>query len=90
MWDHVFHAVRELTTTPTGWGAIVESMENAFSDPKHVIILGIAVVIIVVVYVNYRVAKWLENQAEHYHEHHDQHAHQGQSHSGKHPDGPRH
>lgn len=88
MLHQAFQPVRELTATPTGWSAIVESMESAFSDPKHVIILGIAVVIIVVVYVNYRVAKWLENQAEHYHEHHDHHGHHGQP--EKHSGGSRH
>ena len=74
MLGEIFQSVRAMTTA-TGWSAIVESMESAFSDPKHVIILGIAFVIAVVIFINYRVAKWLEHQAEHYHEHHEHEKH---------------
>jgi divalent metal cation (Fe/Co/Zn/Cd) transporter len=45
-----------------GWSDVVKSMEAAFSDPKHVIILGIVAGSIVVLYVNYRVARWLEQK----------------------------
>ncbi len=71
----LIQCVRVLTSG-SGWDAIVESMHDAFADPKHIIILGIALAIGIVLYVNYRVAKWLEDQAEHYHEHHPhQHTH---------------
>ena len=50
-----------------GWSAVVESMEAAFSDPTHIIVLGIVFGSLVVLYANYRVARWIERKGEHRH-----------------------
>lgn len=49
-----------------GWSAVVESMEAAFSDPTHIIVLGIVAGSLIVVYANYRVARWIERKGEHH------------------------
>lgn len=51
-----------------GWSAVVESMEAAFSDPTHIIVLGIVFGSLVVLYANYRVARWIERRGEQHHE----------------------
>ena len=55
-----------LVPARAGWSAVVESMEAALSDPTHVIVLGIAVGVVIVLYVNYRVARWIERKGEHH------------------------
>ncbi|MDF1810482.1 MAG: hypothetical protein P1U42_12400 [Phycisphaerales bacterium] len=42
-----------------GWDTMVHSMRGAIEDQSHVIILGITLGVLVFVWVNYRLAKWL-------------------------------
>ena len=56
-----------------GWGDVVKSMEAAFSDPKHIIVLGIVAGSLVVLYANYRVARWLERKGDEHHHTSDPH-----------------
>ena len=45
-----------------GWDDVVRSLKGAIEDPTHVNILGIALGLMVAVWVNYRIAKWLLGQ----------------------------
>ena len=49
-----------------GWSAMVDSMQAAIEDRSHLVGLGVAAGIIVMVYANYRVARWLERKSEHH------------------------
>ncbi len=74
MFGNVFHLLSQLfAPAQVGWSDVVESMEAAFSDPKHVIVLGIVTGSIVVLYVNYRVARWIERKSDEHHHHPDSH-----------------
>lgn len=42
-----------------GWGDVVRSLKGAIEDPSHVNTLGIVVGVVLVVWVNYRIARWL-------------------------------
>jgi len=57
-----------------GWGDVVKSMEAAISDPKHIIVLGIVAGLLVVLYANYRVARWIERKSDEHHHHPDSHS----------------
>ncbi|MHA7813437.1 MAG: hypothetical protein ACX94C_08605 [Phycisphaerales bacterium] len=41
----------------------MKSMEAAFSDPTHIIVLGIVVGSVIVIYANYKVARWIERKS---------------------------
>jgi hypothetical protein len=41
----------------------VHSLKGAIDDRSHVVILGIALGVVVVVYVNWKLAKWLVSQS---------------------------
>jgi hypothetical protein len=43
------------------WGQLVDSMRGAIEDRSHVMNLGIAVGVVVVIWVNWSVAKWVLN-----------------------------
>lgn len=63
MFGYGFQSLAQLISpADVAWSDVVQSMEAAFSDPKHVIILGVIAGSIVVLYVNYRVARWLERK----------------------------
>lgn len=47
------------TLAQAGWGDVVDSLQGAIEDRSHVVVLGVVVVVLVVVWVNWRVAKWL-------------------------------
>ena len=59
----VFHAGLG-SPARAGWSAVVNSMEAAFSDPTHIIVLGIVVGSVIVIYANYKVARWIERKSE--------------------------
>lgn len=67
MFGQFFYLVsRNQLPARAGWSDVVKSMEAAFSDPKHIIILGVIAGSIIVVYANYRVARWIERKSEHH------------------------
>ena len=47
-----------------GWGDVVSSLKGAIEDRSHVSILGIALGIMVLFWVNYRIARWLLSQSQ--------------------------
>lgn len=47
------------TIAQAGWGDVVESLKGAIEDPSHVNTLGIVLGVVLVVWVNYRIARWL-------------------------------
>jgi hypothetical protein len=47
------------TLAQTGWGDVVDSLKGAIEDRSHVVTLGIAAAVVLSVWVNYKVAKWL-------------------------------
>jgi hypothetical protein len=42
-----------------GWDSLVESMRGAIADRSHVTHLGYVIGIVLVVWINWRVAKWI-------------------------------
>ena len=42
-----------------GWAQAVKSMHAAIEDPSHVMYLGCGLGLIVLVWVNWRVARWI-------------------------------
>lgn len=46
-----------------GWDEVVHSLKGAIDDRSHVVILGIALGVVVLVYVNWKLAKWLVSQS---------------------------
>jgi hypothetical protein len=61
MFEHMLQVVSG-SSARVGWSALVDSMESALSDRTHLVVLGIAAGVIFVLYVNYRVARWLDRR----------------------------
>lgn len=43
----------------SGWSDVVDSLKGAIDDRSHVIVLGVAAGVLVVIWANWRVARWL-------------------------------
>lgn len=43
----------------SGWNDVVRSLKGAIDDPSHINVLGIAAAVMIAVWVNYRLARWL-------------------------------
>jgi len=46
-----------------GWDDVVDSLKGAIEDPSHVNTLGIALGLVLAVWVNFRIARWLMKRA---------------------------
>jgi len=47
----------------SGWGDVVSSLKGAIEDRSHVTVLGIAAGLLLVLWVNWRLARWLLSQS---------------------------
>lgn len=57
----IVHVLRPLGLTPT-WSELVESMQQALDDRSHVTNLGYALGLALILYINFKVARWLMRQ----------------------------
>lgn len=51
------------TIAQAGWGDVVDSLKGAIEDRSHVVVLGVAIGVLVVIWANWRIAKWLLAQS---------------------------
>lgn len=42
-----------------GWDSLVKSMRGAIEDRSHVVNIGYAAAFVVIVWINWRIAKWI-------------------------------
>lgn len=59
-----FRHILLASTAREGWDAVVQSMKGAIEDRTHVVILAVAVGLLLLIYINYRIARWLEKRVK--------------------------
>ncbi len=51
------------TIAQAGWADVVDSLQGAIEDRSHVVVLGVVLAVLVVIWANWRIAKWLLSQS---------------------------
>lgn len=59
MQDQIRTAVLSQVGDPSGWGELVDSMSGALNDRSHATGLGYALVVVVFIWINWRIARWM-------------------------------